>query len=64
MAVSLVTGRDTPAIPTGLSAFRFLIPTELIQADDRTREFLIGNYQGAKIFTKDHRRIVWYPCRA
>ena len=63
-AVSLVTGQETAATPTGFSAFRFLIPTEEILADERTRHFLEGKEGEFKIFVGEGgRRLVWYPCR-
>ena len=64
-AVGEVIGRDTKALPTGSSAFRFLIPTESILADVQTRHFLEGKDGSLKIFVgQEGRRLVWYPCRA
>lgn len=64
-AVSEVIGRDTKTLPTGSSAFRFLIPTESILADVQTRHFLEGKDGNVKIFVgQGGRRLVWYLCRA
>lgn len=64
-AVTLVTGRETPALPTGFSAFRFLIPTEELLADKQTAHFLEGKDGQFKIFVGEGgRRLVWYPCRS
>ena len=64
-AVKQVTGYNTPASPTGKSAFRFLIPTEDILADEQTKHFLEGKPGKFKIFLgSEERRLVWYPCRA
>lgn len=60
---TLVTGQPTPASPTNVSAFRFLIPSEEILADEETRDLLKGQAT-MRIFIGDAgRRIVWYPCR-
>ena len=64
-AVSQVIGHDTKALPTGFSAFRFLIPTTAIMADAQTRHFLEGKDGTFKIFVGGGgRRLVWYPCRS
>ncbi|KAI9795932.1 MAG: hypothetical protein M1833_006580 [Piccolia ochrophora] len=64
-AVSQVTGHDTAALPTGFSAFRFLIATEDILADGQTKHILDGKDGKFKIYIGDGgRRLVWYPCRA
>ncbi|KAL8723399.1 MAG: hypothetical protein Q9225_000315 [Loekoesia sp. 1 TL-2023] len=64
-AVSRVIGHDTKALPTGFSAFRFLIPTEVILADAQTRRFLEEQDGKFRIFVGEGgRRLVWYPCRA
>lgn len=64
-AISEVIGRDTTALPTGSSAFRFLIPTESILADVQTRHFLEEKDGRLNIFVgQGGRRLVWYPCRA
>lgn len=64
-AVALVTGCDTPALPTGYSAFRFLIPTGELLADKQTAHFLEGKYGQMRVFVGERgRRLVWYPCRS
>lgn len=64
-AVALVTGRETPALPTGQSAFRFLIPTEDLLADKQTAHFLEEKDGQFKVFAGEGgRRLVWYPCRS
>ena len=64
-AVSSIIGVDSKALPTGFSAFRFLIPTQAILGDPQTRHFLEGKGSQFKLFVGDGgRRLVWYPCRA
>ena len=64
-AVALVTGSDTPALPTGSSAFRFLIPTKELLADKQTAHFFEGKDGQMKVFVGEGgRRLVWYPCRS
>ena len=64
-AVALVTGCDTPALPTGFSAFRFLIPTEELLADKQIAHFFEGKDGQMKVFVGEAgRRLVWYPCRS
>ena len=64
-AVSRVIGVDNKALPTGFSAFRFLIPTQAILEDPRSRHFIEGKEGRMKIFVgQGGRRLVWYPCRA
>lgn len=61
-SVAVVIGQPNPAMPTGHSAFRFLIPSEAILEDPETCDFLKD--EGAmKIFIGTGKRIVWYPCR-
>ena len=63
--VSQVTGYATPAKPTGFSAYRFLIPTEELLEDERTKHVIDGKEGKMKIFVGEGgRRLVWYPCRA
>ena len=62
--VQTVIGLDSPAEPTGHSAFRFLIPTDkLYNADDF--KFLFQNVpSGMNIAIFGDIRLVWYPCRS
>lgn len=67
IAVKSVTGHDNPAFPKGLSALRFLIPTEELLADPETAP-LMEDYEGkARYYIlaagENSKRIVWYPCR-
>lgn len=48
--------------PSGSSAFRFLIPADIIRADAKTAHFLERNGEMRLIYGTD-RRIVIYPCR-
>ncbi|KAL8725442.1 MAG: hypothetical protein Q9181_006415, partial [Wetmoreana brouardii] len=64
-AVSRVIGQDTKALPTGFSAFRFLIPTEAILADAQTRRFLEEKDGKMKLFVGEGGRcLAWYPCHS
>lgn len=49
-AVSLVAGNNLPAIPTGMAAFRFLIPTQLILDDSKVAEFVREHDGQMRIF--------------
>ncbi|KAH8803320.1 putative salicylate hydroxylase [Xylogone sp. PMI_703] len=60
---SKITGYDVPAHATGHSAFRFLVPTEKLLADEETRQLFEGP-PGLSIATIGDRRLIWYPCRA
>jgi salicylate hydroxylase len=67
VAVKTVIGYDNPAIPKGLSCFRFLLASEELIEDPET-EALMENHEGkARYYVvaqgKDTKRIVWYPCR-
>jgi salicylate hydroxylase len=62
--VSKVIGRENPAKFTGLSAFRFLIPTEKLMADPETRPFFENQPAALRISNlRDKRKFVVYPCR-
>ena len=59
---------DSEALPTGLSAFRFLIPTADLLADPVLAEFLAQKCKGPTILadtrdTTSERHIVWYDCQ-
>lgn len=61
---------STTAQSTGLSAFRFLVPTEVLENDRAGQELLDWKSPGATMladpgsFTVDQERhLMWYPCR-
>ena len=59
-----ILGHDNLAAPTGMSAFRFLIPSDVLRDDPETASFLEDDAGRFKIFTgTGDRRLVWYPCR-
>lgn len=66
---SAVLGKKAaPPVPSGLSAFRFLIDTETLQVDPKLSEFLSRKGSGSTLLadTKDltgERHMVWYGCR-
>jgi salicylate hydroxylase len=66
---SVVLGREiAPPVPTGLSAFRFLIETETLEKDEKLASFLKAKSPGATILadvkeTTSERHIMWYGCR-
>ena len=66
----VVLGGVSKASPTGLSAFRFLIPTERFLDDLQLVEFLKWKCKGPTIFAdtrelkrERERHIVWYDCQ-
>ena len=65
----VVLGHEaSEASPTGLSAFRFLIPTETLMDDPQLVEFLKWKCNGPTILAdtrevKRERHIVWYDCQ-
>ncbi|KAI9642163.1 hypothetical protein NHQ30_008965 [Ciborinia camelliae] len=65
-AVKEVTGHENPAVPTGISVFRCLMPVHEIREDPECA-FLLEDLEGkGRSFNapnQTHRRIVWYPCR-
>ncbi|MCJ1462470.1 hypothetical protein MMC07_001072 [Pseudocyphellaria aurata] len=63
MASSLVPSHGTPAAATGHSAYRFLIPTEELLADEETRPIFEGKDGQFYIFVGEKNRLVIYPCR-
>ena len=65
---SIVLKRESLPSPTGLSAFRFLLPTERLKADPALRELLNWKVQGSTIIadttdTVNERHLVWYDCQ-
>ncbi|KAF2234779.1 putative salicylate hydroxylase [Viridothelium virens] len=59
-----VIGSDTPARPTGQSAFRFLISTEKLMQDPEAHQQIASRPDGIYVANAPDRRLVWYPCRA
>ncbi|KAK5050468.1 hypothetical protein LTR84_003749 [Exophiala bonariae] len=54
---------STGVSPTEKVVYRFLIPTERLLEDPRTRSLFEGEGFQANIARLDDRRLVWYPCR-
>lgn len=61
--VSKVTGSSSPAISSGYSAFRFLIPMENLLADPVTQPFFAYGPGALNIVSNLDHRLVFYPCR-
>ena len=65
-AVKETIGYENPAVPTGVSCFRCLMPVEEI-LDDPDCAHLMESMEGklrSFISPKDgHLRVIWYPCR-
>ncbi|KAI9776705.1 MAG: hypothetical protein M1839_009432 [Geoglossum umbratile] len=62
LSLVLPPGQDITAISTGISAFRFLIPTSNLLPNDEIAPFM--KEPGIKIFVDEgSKRLVWYPCR-
>jgi salicylate hydroxylase len=62
-----VLGYEQSPIESGKSAFRFLIPTNLIEDDESTKKFIRGKSPGANIFVDvggklRSRTLTWYEC--
>lgn len=62
-----VLGYDQPSVGSGKSAFRFLIPSEVIDKSEPIKEFLEGRAPGATILAdvQDQlktRHLTWYEC--
>lgn len=55
------------AVPSGLNAFRFLIPTSLLEGDTQFQELLQTKGEGSILFadtTRDtEHHMVWFTCR-
>ena len=66
---NVVLGEKAPGVTTtGLSAFRFLIPTKELEGDEQLVEFLRRKCKGPLILadtkeTEKEKHIVWYDCR-
>jgi salicylate hydroxylase len=67
VAVKHIIGYDNPAIPKGLSCFRFLLPSEELIDDPETAALMEDHEGKARYYVvaqgNDTKRIVWYPCR-
>ncbi|CAD6445785.1 4b2ebc84-1b8a-41b5-883e-30fb027223f2 [Sclerotinia trifoliorum] len=65
-AVKEVIGYENPAVPTGTSCFRCLIPVKEIQEDPECAFFMEEMEGKLRVFVSPNnskKRIVWYPCR-
>lgn len=65
---TLVTGERASSVGTSMSAFRFLLPTELLHRNPELRDLLDWKARGASIFadvadTLNERHMVWYDCQ-
>jgi hypothetical protein len=62
---SKIVGADVPvrAKATGTAVYRFLIPTEKLWADERTRHIYKRDRCAMYIARHKDIRLVWYPCR-
>ena len=58
-----VQGNIATASETGQSAFRFLIPSNILEGLGREKDLFKTNPAGITIATDPQRRLVWYPCR-
>lgn len=69
MLRNVVFRHEAPkASPTGLSAFRFLVPTDGLREDPQLMEFLEWKCEGPTILAdtcemQSERHIVWYDCQ-
>ncbi|KAL9114910.1 MAG: hypothetical protein Q9227_001153 [Pyrenula ochraceoflavens] len=61
--VSVVSGESPPALSTGISVFRFMIPTEELLKDENTRPLFEGEPPGIRFAILGDTRLVFYPCR-
>ncbi|KAF2639733.1 putative salicylate hydroxylase [Massarina eburnea CBS 473.64] len=64
----VVTEESTPPTPTGLSAFRFLINTSVLEEDENLKGTLEKKGSGATLLadikeTEKERHMMWYACR-
>ena len=60
--------KQAKLIATGMSAFRFLIPTEKLQATTNGQDLLAWKPPGVTAIVdtvepQDGRHLIWYPCR-
>lgn len=68
VARGLVTDVPSSPVPTGLSAFRFLVPSEKLQSSSLTAAISRQKSKGVTIIpdttdTVHERHAVWYECR-
>ncbi|THC94866.1 hypothetical protein EYZ11_005667 [Aspergillus tanneri] len=67
----MVIGDEYPQLsqptPSGMSAFRFLIPTPLLQHDEHFQELVKVKGRGSTVFAdtqhQTERHLVWYDCQ-
>ncbi|KAF7923727.1 uncharacterized protein EAE98_007545 [Botrytis deweyae] len=65
-AVKKVVGYENPAIPTGISCFRTLMPVQQIRDDPECASFMEEMEGKLRMFIWPnyvHQKVVWYPCR-
>ena len=65
---SAVLKQESKPSPTGLSAFRFLMPTKKLESDHALKELLKWKVQGLTVIadttdTENERHLVWYSCQ-
>lgn len=65
---NMATGKQATSVGTSMSAFRFMLPTELLQRNPELCELLDWKARGASIFvdiadTLNERHMVWYDCQ-
>lgn len=62
-----VLGDEHRATPSGLSAFRFLIPTAMLEDNPHFRELRKVKGKGSTVFAdtahESERHLVWYDCQ-
>lgn len=65
-AVEKIVGYKNPAIPTGISCFRTLIPVQELRDDPECAVFMEKMEGKLRMFAwpkHKHQKVVWYPCR-
>lgn len=64
---SIVTGEEQPQQTTGMSAFRFMIPTVTLENNSHFIELLKVKGKGSTVFAdttqESERHLVWYDCQ-
>ncbi|KAK0843347.1 hypothetical protein LTR03_008703 [Friedmanniomyces endolithicus] len=61
LARSSIPGGDKKPFDSGKSAFRFLLPTEVLSSDSQTAE-LVSKIGALVMWIAEDRRLVMYPC--